>query len=136
LDLNDNKDIFRLDLDSMTLTNLTNSPENNDFDVSWSPDGQWIVFCSVREDADGIRSKNLDDSRDLFLMRPDGSQESRIVLGNLRTFDPNWSPNGQQILFGVDLGENIEELWLFQMDGGSYTSITPRGAYFHPEWYP
>jgi Tol biopolymer transport system component len=69
-------------------------------------------------------------------MRPDGSGESRIALGNLRTFDPNWSPDGQQILFGVDLGENIEELWLYQMDGGSYTSITPRGAYFHPEWYP
>lgn len=136
LDLNDNKDIFRLDLDSMTLTNLTNSPDNNDFDVSWSMDGQWIVFCSVREDADGNRFKNLDDSRDLFLMRPDGSQESRIELGNLRTFDPNWSPDGRQILFGVDLGENIEELWLFTLDGGGYTSITPRGPYFHPEWYP
>lgn len=134
VDLNDNKDIFQLDLDSMVLTNLTNTPKNDDFDTSWSFDGQWIVFCSVRGDADGNRKTNLDDSRDLYIIRPDGSQENRIDLGNLRTFDPNWSPDGTQILFGVDLGDNIEELWIYTLDGNRAEKITPSGPYFHPEW--
>jgi Tol biopolymer transport system component len=44
----DNWDLYVIDLDSSTLTRLTDNP-GDDFDQSWSPDGWHIAFNSDRD---------------------------------------------------------------------------------------
>ena len=47
----------------------------------WSPDGQWIAFISYR-----------DDNWEVYIMKPDGSQQHRITTDWLENFGPKWRP--------------------------------------------
>jgi TolB protein len=63
-----NYDVWVLDLETGEQTNVTNHP-SLDIEPAWSPDGQWIVFASNREDPDF----------DLYVVRPDGTGLQRLL---------------------------------------------------------
>ncbi len=70
------KNVFRLDLASGALTQLTF--EGNNAAASYSPDGQYIILNSLRNNGQA----------DLFVIRADG-HSTRIVLDNP---EPDWQP--------------------------------------------
>ena len=57
-----------LDLTTGQQTNVTKDPKL-DIEPTWSPDGQWILFASNREDP----------NFDLYIIHPDGSGLTRIL---------------------------------------------------------
>ncbi|GAB4541190.1 MAG: hypothetical protein Fur002_09170 [Anaerolineales bacterium] len=61
------KNIFKLDAQSGAFVQLTNS--GNNAGASYSPDGRYIVFNSLRNN----------DQADLFIMRADGSNETQLT---------------------------------------------------------
>jgi TolB protein len=63
-----NYDIFVLDLETGAQTNVTNHP-SLDIEPAWSPDSDWIVFASNREDP----------NFDLYVIHPDGSGLQRLL---------------------------------------------------------
>jgi Tol biopolymer transport system component len=63
-----NYDVFVLDLETGEQTNITNHP-SFDIEPAWSPDGEWIIFASNREDP----------NFDLYVVRPDGSGLQRLL---------------------------------------------------------
>jgi Tol biopolymer transport system component len=130
----DNLDLFILDLASGNLRNITNTPNFDDFNSNWSPDGEWIVMCSVRKDENGDGYRNLDDSVDLYLIRPDGRDEQRLDINNQLTFNPMWSSDSKWILFGVKFSENKFEIWAYNQLSGEIKKLTDSGPFFHPEW--
>jgi Tol biopolymer transport system component len=75
------------------MTNARRLTNNSTFDgfPTLSPDGKKIVFDSTRLTADS-GTLNLDD---LFLMEPDGSQQTLLTRGSSAT----WSPDGKDIAF-------------------------------------
>jgi Tol biopolymer transport system component len=73
---------------AQTLAGSPNEPETTDQPV-WSADGSH-VYDSIT-DASG--------NTDLYLTRPDGTQQRRIVEDPVPDVHPAWSPNGQQLAF-------------------------------------
>lgn len=88
--------------------------------VAWSPDGRWILFSSDRD--------HSDNSRDIYVMRPDGSCVKRLTRagGDM----PAWSPDGRYIVF------TWGGLFVMRADGSGVTSLAVEGvgeASF-PDW--
>ena len=74
------KNIFRIDVAEKTAAQLTNG--GNNAACSYSPDGQWIAFNSLRNN----------DQADLFVMRADGSSMRQITDNPEPDWQPQWEP--------------------------------------------
>jgi Tol biopolymer transport system component len=74
------KNIFRIDVEAETATQLTNG--GNNAACSYSPDGQWIAFNSLRNN----------DQADIFIMRADGSGLQQVTDNPEPDWQPHWEP--------------------------------------------
>ena len=74
------KDIFRIDVEAKVAEQLTDG--GNNAACSYSPDGQWIAFNSLRND----------DQADIFIMRADGSSMRQITDNPEPDWQPQWEP--------------------------------------------
>ncbi len=74
------KNIFRLDLASLQFTQLTDG--GNNAGGSYSPDGKYIVFNSLRND----------DQADLYIMRSDGANQVQLTNNP----EPDWGAQWNQ----------------------------------------
>lgn len=74
------KDIFSLDIASGAATQLTDGGNNTA--SSYSPDGQFIVFNSLRNN----------EQADLFVMRADGSELRQLTDNPEPDWQPRWEP--------------------------------------------
>ena len=73
-------DICIVSVDGTSYMNLSNSLGYNEF-ANWSPDGSYIAFVSSR-----------DGANELYVMRKDGSQQTRITNNTFNDTWPSWSP--------------------------------------------
>ena len=80
------------------------------YDVS--PDGQWIALANLRE-----------RQEDLFLMRRDGTDLSRITDDPARDRFPYFSPDGGSLTFFSNRSGKYQG-WSVRRDGGSPTPLT------------
>jgi len=71
--------IYSIRPDGSEDTQLTSQGSNEN--PSWSPDGRFITFSSKRSGGDGI-----------YVMRADGSGQTRVSQGGGGYFQPAWSP--------------------------------------------
>ena len=88
-------DIFVMNAaDGTGLTRLTNSPEVEDNDPEWSPDGSKIVYKSTEHTRQSAREE-------IYVMGSDGSNTRRLTetSGWQSDHDPSWRPGGDRIVF-------------------------------------
>ncbi|WP_432799483.1 TolB family protein [Poriferisphaera sp. WC338] len=81
---------------------------------SWSPDGNYIVFCTV------IDPHAEDQSRltkaDLWVMNADGSGKARVTSGSYAFTQPTWAADGS-IMFVSNRGNSgLENVWSIRPD--------------------
>ncbi len=82
-------EVFRMNADGSDLTNLTNSI-GLDYQPSWSPDGNWIVYASTQE-GPGI-----------YIMRSDGTDVHMI------THEPSYNEGGHDVNYPVWRPESVK----------------------------
>lgn len=128
-------DIYVVDAEGGTPTNLTQTPQFRDWEPSWSPDGKKIVFRSDQA-APEVATRPLFDffEGDLFVMDADGSNVVQLTSGDGFEIMPSWSPNGEWIAFG---DVTRDAVGLIRADGSdrALLPVSTYGAY-HPEWSP
>ena len=137
-------DIFSAKPDGSDLKRLTET-DGYDAEATASPDGQWIVFTSVR-----------DGDLDLYVMKPDGSSVRRVTSEPGYDGGAFFSPDSKRLCFRASrpkAGEELEsyqkllkeelvepshlEIFVVNVDGTGLKQVTRNGAanfcpFFHP----
>jgi TolB protein len=109
-------EIFVINVDGSSERQLTN---NDTFDVSpiWSPDGQWIAY-SASDNTEGADDPNI------ILMRPDGSEVTRITLSPSYDGDAvSWSPDSEWLIIPSQRVGNYE-LYALRLADRKFGALT------------
>ena len=95
--------IFKIDLASGRIDQLTSGRNHHDQHPRWSPDGRRIAFLSSRG-----------GNFDIYVMDADGTNVSRITDHPANDFDPQWMPDGQSLIFSSerDSRSDLYRVWL------------------------
>lgn len=91
----------------------------------FSPDGEWIAFCSERSGA-----------WDIWIGGRDGANLRRLTFFEKQTAGtPRWSPDGKSIVFDVRPPSSIADIYVINVAGGDARRITSgSGGADVPSW--
>src|SRR5215218_9078320 len=111
-------DLWVMDADGTNQTNLTNTPDINEGQPAWSPDGTKIAFT-------GPGTPNEDGSGglgDVYVMDADGTNRTNLTdTPDFLEYRPSWAPSGAQLTFVREVpGEIISEqqdIFVIDADG-------------------
>lgn len=126
--------IWKMDLATEEMTQVTDDHNQNFFSADWSPEGDYLVGAKGR--------RNIK----LHLYHKDGGSGAQLVKEpkNLKTIDPAFSPDGKMIYFSRRTGAwnyNAQfpqyQIGTYNMEDGNMAVITSRyGSAFTPVLSP
>jgi dipeptidyl aminopeptidase/acylaminoacyl peptidase len=135
-------DIWVMDADGTNQTNLTNTPDINERDPAWSPDGTKIAFTGPGQ----FNEDNSGGLEDIYVMDADPSTDDATSLTNTPNsleYRASWAPSGAQLTFVRELEGQIisEQPDIFVMDTDPATNdalnLTQTDAReIQPDWSP
>ncbi|HEV8370547.1 MAG TPA: protein kinase [Pyrinomonadaceae bacterium] len=99
-------DIWLIDLDRGTQIRLTTDPAPDGY-PSWSPSGDRVIFLSTRNGATGIYQKPSSGT----------SPEEPLILSAELKYNPQWSPDGQSIIYSQLNPKTNSDLYLLSLGG-------------------
>jgi Tol biopolymer transport system component len=137
-------DIFVYSEKTGTMKQLTTA-KGYDAEGGYSPDGQWIVFSSMRDAYNRTLSPAeqkqlaLDPSyfAEVYIMRADGSEQRRLTDWNGYDGGTFFTKDGRIVWRHFDENGLIANVWTMKPDGSDKKQITDFGAmswapYEHP----
>jgi YVTN family beta-propeller protein len=138
-------DIYAYSEKTGALKRLTTA-RGYDAEGSYSPDGQWIVFSSMRDAYN--RTLGAADQKmleinpsffaEIYIMRADGSGQKRLTHAPGYDGGPFFTPDGSRIVWRrFDEKGLIADVWTMKPDGSEQKQITDFGSmswapYMHP----
>ena len=137
-------DIFAFSEKSGSMKQLTTA-KGYDAEGGYSPDGQWIVFSSMRDaynrtlTAAEQKQLELDASyfAEVYIMRADGSEQRRLTDWNGYDGGTFFTKDGRIVWRHFEENGLIANVWTMKADGSDRRQITDFGAmswapYEHP----
>ncbi len=74
---------------------------------------------------------------EIFVMRPDGSDQHQLTHNSQTDFDPAWSADGSKLDFIKQNFAGTSALWVMDADGLNQKPLTDAETiYVHPNWSP
>lgn len=145
-DYDSHYDIFSANRDGSALRRLTNAV-GYDAEGAYSPDGNKIVFCSLR-DAYPIEKLTPEDRKrmetnlgyfgEIYIMNADGSDQKRLTTWDGYDGGPFFSPDGERIIWR-HFNENgmLADIYTMKVDGTDVCRLTDFKSmswapYYHP----
>lgn len=116
---------------------FNSGPTQFDGDPNWSPDGRKIAFTSER---DAVPETPF--QVEIYTMRADGGDQTRLTFDDLSDFFPAWSPDGRKIAFtsfrdATEEAEDNAEIYTMRADGSDQVRRTNNPAFdADPDWQP
>lgn len=108
-----NLDVFTMNADGSTKTNITNRTFDNEFEVTWSPDGSQLAFAA-----------DWDGDLDIYIINSDGSDTAVKITDNTEADrEPSWAPDGTKIAFSGERNGDYE-IFSIGIDGLNETNLT------------
>jgi TolB protein len=124
-----NAQLYLMNADGSDQRRLPSPMTEDQIGARWSPDGQWILFHS-NPLVDGL------PRFDIFKIRPDGSDLTQLTAVRGNSFMPDWSPDGERIVFASQRDGN-RELYVMNADGSDQVRLTGGGWQNSlPRWSP
>lgn len=145
-DYDEAMDIFSANRDGSNLTQLTDA-SGYDAEASYSPDGNLIVFCSLRDaypksrrSAKELKQLEVDPSYfgEIYIMNADGSDQTRLTNAPGYDGGPFFTPDGQHIVWRHFTPDGSQsDIYTMQIDGSNRRRLTNFDSmswapYFHP----
>ena len=137
------KFVYVMNADGSAVTQVPNTGLNAAA-PAWSPDGTRIAFANARgtQCGNGRNECTFDHGGyDIYTVRLDGSELTRLTPNFRDDLDPAWSPDGTRIAFaGSNIGGvGVSFIYMMNSDGTGQTRITTTvgtAGDFHPNWSP
>ena len=145
-DYDEAMDIFSANRDGSGIKRLTGSP-GYDAEAAYSPDGNRIVFCSLRSafPLSELPEKDLRIYRtdpawfgEIWIMNADGSEPRRLTRSPGYDGGPFFLPDGEHIVWRrFDETGMVADIYTMRTDGTGERRLTDFGSmswapYFHP----
>ncbi len=144
-DYDPSMDIYAFNEKTGRLTQLTTA-RGYDAEGSYSPDGQWIVFTSMRDaynrPLSETEKKQLETDpsyfAEIYIMKADGSGQRRLTTVAGYDGGPFFTHDGSRIVWRrFDVTGLLADVWTMKPDGSDQRRITDFGAmswapYEHP----
>jgi TolB protein len=122
--------LFVTQLAALDTTRLGGDDGADDGPPAWSADGAWIAF--------GRKSSRAEDGRQLWVIKPDGSQARALTESpELHHGAISWSADGSTLLFqrfDTRAANQRPGIWLLNVGTGRTEELHTPG--FQPAWIP
>ncbi len=117
--------LWLIDADGKNKRKLTQLAGTYAMQPAWAPDGERVAFASDR-----------DGNCEIYTVRTDGSELTRVTHHAALDCHPKWSPDGQWLAFTSNRDGN-NEIYVMRHDGTRLENVTRNPAFDdHPAWHP
>ena len=108
--------LFVVDADGKNLAQIVQVDGSYCHQPDWSPDGEWIAFATDR-----------DGNIEIYKVRPDGTELTRLTQSPGLDAHPRWSPDGRWLSFTSNRSGNYD-IWVMRADGSDLLNLTKHSA--------
>ena len=117
--------LWRSRVDGSERLQLTNLPMKAAL-PRWSTDGKRIAFSGL---APGKAWK-------MFVISADGGSPEKLTPGENSELDPNWSADGQSLVFGEFVGSPTSSIYVLNLQTRQVSTLPGPKGLFSPRWSP
>lgn len=124
----ENRDLYFADANGQNLEQVTDTPERNEHEGCFSPDGTQLAYATQTKSGSGLEVMDLSNG-----------EVSRLVESTQYLYGLSWNPDGTRIAYTDTPNDNPDgnaELYTVEIASGVVTQLTHNEDYDHmPVWF-